>query len=86
MLPVDSTPLALLPLISGMLVLAFRFYAREGAISIFSPSFVLSTLAVLMLFGYMVMVVLSVVPAYAWVVFGGIGALMTVGGILSFFR
>jgi len=83
---VESTPLALLPLIAGMLVLALRFYAREGAISIFSMSFMLATLAVAMLIGYMVLTVIGLLPPYAWVGFGGIGLAMTVGGIWSFFR
>ena len=48
---VENTPLALLPLIAGILVLAARFYVREGAISIFSMSFILATIAVLMLVG-----------------------------------
>lgn len=83
---VESTTLALLPLFSGLVVLAVRFYAREGAISIFSPTFLLATLAVALLIGYMVLVVLGLLFPYAWVVFGGIGVLMTVGGIWSFFR
>ena len=83
---VESTPLALLPLIAGMLVLALRFYAREGAISIFSMSFMLATLAVAMLIGYMVLTVVGLLPPYAWVGFGGIGLAMTLGGIWSFFR
>jgi len=83
---VESTSLALLPLIAGMLVMVARFYAREGAISIFSVSFLLATLAVLMLIGYMVLTVLGILPAYAWVGFGGVGLLMTLGGIWSFYR
>ena len=83
---VESTPLALLPLIAGILVLTARFYAREGAISIFSMSFILATLAVLMLIGYMLMSVLGLLPPYAWVGFGGIGLAMTIGGIWSFYR
>ena len=83
---VESTALAILPLIAGMLVLALRFYAREGAVSIFSTSFMLSTLAVAMLIGYMVLKVLFLLPPYAWVGFGGVGLLMFVGGIWSFYR
>jgi hypothetical protein len=83
---VESTSLALLPLIAGMLVMVARFYAREGAISIFSVSFLLATLAVLMLVGYMVLTVLGILPDYAWVAFGGVGLLMTLGGIWSFYR
>ena len=82
----ESTPLALLPLIAATLVLAMRFYAREGAISLLSPSFLLATLAVLMLFSYLVILVLGMLPPYAWVVFGGVGLVMTAGGIVSFFR
>jgi hypothetical protein len=83
---VESTSLALLPLIAGILVLTARFYVREGAISIFSMSFVLATIAVAMLVGYMVLLVLGLLPPYAWVVFGGVGLLMAVGGIWSFYR
>jgi hypothetical protein len=83
---VHNTPLALLPLIAGILVLTARFYLREGAISIFSVSFMLATLAVAMLIGYMVLTVLDLLPAYAWVGFGGVGLLMTLGGVLSFYR
>ena len=82
----ENTPLALLPLITGLLVLATRFYAREGAISIFSPSFMLAAVAVLLLVTYMVLMVLAVLPPFSWVVFGGIGLVMTIGGIWSFFR
>jgi hypothetical protein len=83
---VESTSLALLPLIAGILVLTARFYVREGAISIFSMSFILATIAVAMLVGYMVLLVLGLLPPYAWVVFGGVGLVMTVGGIWSFYR
>jgi hypothetical protein len=86
MLMVENAPLALLPLIGGMLVLSLRFYAREGAISIFSLSFMLAALAVAMLIGYMVLSVLNLLPPYAWVGFGGVGMLMMVGGIWSFYR
>jgi hypothetical protein len=83
---VENTPLALLPLIAGILVLTARFYVREGAISIFSMSFMLATLAVLMLIIYMLLSVLSLLPPYAWVGFGGVGLLMAVGGLWSFNR
>lgn len=83
---VQNTPLALLPLIAALLVLTTRFYVREGAISIFSITFILATLAVAMLVTYMVLLVLAVLPPYAWTVFGGVGLLMAVGGIWSFYR
>jgi hypothetical protein len=83
---IESTPLALLPLIVGVLVLTLRFYARERAISIFSMSFMLATVSVGLLVLYMVLLVLSLLPAYAWVGFGGFGLLMTIGGIWSFYR
>ena len=83
---VENTPLALLPLIAGILILVARFYVREGAISIFSSSFMLATLGVLMLVGYMALLVLQLLPSYAWVAFGGCGLAMTVGGIWSFYR
>lgn len=83
---IQSTPLALLPLIAGILVLTARFYVREGAISIFSVSFMLATLAVAMLITYMILSVLSLLPSYAWVGFGGVGLLMTLGGLWSFYR
>ena len=83
---VENTPLALLPLIAGILILVARFYVREGAISIFSSSFMLATLGVAMLIGYMAMLVLQILPHYSWVVFGGIGSAMAVGGIWSFYR
>jgi hypothetical protein len=86
MVMVESTPLALLPLIAGILILTARFYVREGALSIFSMSFMLAALAVLMLVGYMVLLVLAILPPYAWVVFGGVGLVLAVGGIWSFYR
>jgi hypothetical protein len=86
MFMVESTTLALLPLIVGILILVARFYVREGAISIFSTSFLLATLGVAMLVGYMVLLVLQILPPYAWVAFGGIGLAMAVGGIWSFYR
>jgi predicted phage tail protein len=76
----------LLPLIAGILILVARFYVREGAISIFSTSFMLATLGVAMLIGYMALTVLQMLPPYAWVGFGGIGLAMAVGGIWSFYR
>jgi hypothetical protein len=82
----ESAPLALLPLIFGMLVLTARFYVREGAMSIFSLSFVLATVAVLMLITYLVLRVVGLLPNYAWVGFGSVGLLMAVGGIWSFYR
>jgi hypothetical protein len=86
MFMVESSPLALLPLIAGLLVLTARFYIREGAVSIFSPSFLIATLAVLMLIFYLVLRVLGILPPYAWVGFGGVGLLMTLGGVWSFYR
>ncbi|MGD0433104.1 MAG: hypothetical protein ABSA58_18630 [Acetobacteraceae bacterium] len=83
---VESAPLALLPLIAGILVLTARFYAREGAISVFSPSFLLATFAVLLLVAYMVLTVVGRLPPYAWVGFGTIGLAMALGGIWSFYR
>ncbi len=83
---IESTPLALLPLIAGVLVLTARFYVREGAISIFSMSFLLAAFCVAMLIGYIVLLVLAILPPYAWVGFGGIGLVMAVGGIWSFYR
>jgi hypothetical protein len=83
---VENTTLALLPLIAGLLVLTARFYVREGAISLFSASFILATVAVLMLVGYMTLSVLNMLPPYAWVGFGGVGLAMTLGGIWSLYR
>jgi hypothetical protein len=86
MVMVENTPLALLPLIAAILVLTARFYGREGALSVLSPTFLLATLAVAMLVGYMALLVLGLLPPYAWVAFGGIGLVMTCGGIWSLFR
>ncbi len=83
---VENTPLALLPLIAGILILTARFYVREGAISIFSMSFVMATVAVLLLIIYMFLSVLGFLPPYAWIGFGGVGLVMAVGGIWSFYR
>lgn len=82
----ENAPLALLPLIAAILILAARFYIRERAISVLSPTFLLAAVAVAMLIGYMVLLVLNLLPPYAWVWFGGVGLLMAVGGILSFYR
>jgi hypothetical protein len=83
---VENAPLALLPLIAAILILTARFYIRERAISVLSPTFLLAAVAVAMLIGYMVLLVLNVLPPYAWVGFGGIGLLMAAGGIWSFYR
>lgn len=85
-MPQDSTALALLPLIAAILMLTAKFYIREGAISVFSVSFMLATFAVAMLIGYMVLQVLGLLPAHAWVGFGGVGALLFLGGLISFYR
>jgi cytochrome c biogenesis protein CcdA len=82
----ESASLALLPLIAATLILTTRFYVREGAISVLSMSFMLATLCVLMLIGYMFLWITQVLPDYAWVVFGGVGLVLSVGGIWSFFR
>jgi hypothetical protein len=83
---VENAPLALLPLIAALLVLTARFYVREGAISVLSPSFLLATLSVLLLIAYMVLRVVGIRPPYAWVGFGGVGAAMAIGGVWSFYR
>ena len=83
---VENTPLALLPLIAGILILTARFYVREGAISVFSPSFMLAVFAVLLLIAYMILTVVGMLPPYAWVGFGGVGLAMAVGGLWSFYR
>ena len=82
----ESASLALLPLIAALLVMTARFYVREGAMSILSPSFMLATLAVLMLTTYLVLVVIGLLPPYAWIGFGGIGLAIALGGIWSFYR
>jgi len=82
----ESTPLALLPIIAGILVLTARFYIREGAISIFNLSFVFAAIGVLALIAYMTLAVLAVLPPYAWIWFGGFGAAMTAVGLWSFSR
>ena len=83
---VENAPLALLPLIAAILVLTARFYVRERAISIFSVSFILATLAVLLLITYMVLLVIGLLPPYAWIGFGGVGLAMAAGGVWSFYR
>jgi hypothetical protein len=83
---VENAPLALLPLIAAILVLTARFYIRERAISVLSASFLLAGVAVAMLIGYMVLLVLNILPPYAWIGFGGVGLLMATGGIWSFYR
>ena len=83
---VENNPLALLPLIAGILVLTARFYVREGAISVLSITFLLAALGVILLVVYMLLLVLAILPPYAWVAFGGIGMLMTLGGLWSFYR
>jgi hypothetical protein len=83
---VESTSLALFPLIVAAVILALRFYIRENAYSVLSPTFVLSTFAVSMLILYIALLVLALLPAYAWVAFGGLGVLLSIGGIWSFFR
>ena len=83
---VQNTPLALLPLIAGLLIMAMRFYLREGADSIFRVSFLSALLCAALLILYMTLTVLSMLPDYAWVGFGGAGFLISVGGIWSFNR
>jgi len=83
---VENNPLALLPLIAGILVLTARFYVREGAISVLSITFLLAALGAILLVVYMLLLVLAILPPYAWVAFGGIGMLMTLGGLWSFYR
>jgi len=83
---VENAPLALLPLIAAILVLTARFYIREGAISIFSVSFILAVIASAMLVAYMLLLVLNHLPPYAWVGFGGVGLILAVGGMWSFYR
>jgi len=83
---IESASLALLPLIAGTLVLAARFYIREGATSIFSLTFILAALCVGGLLLYMLLTVLAWLPPYAWVGFGGFGLAMALGGIWTFNR
>ena len=85
-MPLQSNALALLPLMVALVVLALRFYAREGAISIFSASFMLATLSVALLVGYMALNVTGMLPAYSWAGFGGFGLLLAVGGLWSYYR
>ena len=49
-------------------------------------SFMLAVLGVLMLITYMLLLVIGALPPYAWVAFGGVGLVMTIGGIWSFYR
>ena len=83
---VESTPLALLPLIAAILVMSARFYIRESAISIFKLSFMCAALSSLLLVVYMFLMVLGHLPDYAWVGFGGVGAVITLVGIVTFAR
>jgi hypothetical protein len=86
MFMIESTSLALLPLTIATIVLALRFYVRENAVSVLSPTFMLAAFSVLMLVTYMVLLVLLLLPPYAWVAFGGVGLVLSVGGLWSFFR
>jgi len=49
-------------------------------------SFILAAVGVELLVGYMFLMVIGLLPAYAWIGFGGIGLVMAVGGIWSFYR
>ncbi len=83
---VENAPLALLPLIAAILVLSTRFYMRENAVSIFSASFMGATLGVVLLIVYMLLTVLSLLPPFAWVGFGGVGLVMTLAGLWTLVR
>ena len=83
---IENNPLALLPLIAAVLILATRFYVREGANSIYSASFICATIGVALLITYMTLLVLAILPPFAWIGFGGVGLTMGLVGLWSFNR
>ena len=81
-----STALALLPLIAAILMLTAKFYIREGAISVFSVELHARDVRGRDADRIHGAASARSTAAYAWVGFGGVGALLFLGGLISFYR
>lgn len=66
----------LIPLVAAFVLFLAKCYLHEHARTQGSLSFLLAMVSVLLLMSYMGMLVLGVLPAYAAVAYGGVGAVM----------
>jgi hypothetical protein len=82
----SSSTLILALYIAAFLVFVFRFYGREGAVSITAPSFLLASLTVVLALGYLGLGMFFGLPAYGPIVFGLVGAGLLVLAIVRVFQ
>jgi hypothetical protein len=82
----SSSTLILALYIAAFLVFVFRFYSREGAISIAAPSFLLAALTVVLALGYLGLGMFVGLPTYAPIGFGIMGAALLVLAIFRMFQ
>ncbi|HET6309092.1 MAG TPA: hypothetical protein VFG12_18010 [Rhodopila sp.] len=59
----------LAPFVLAFLVSVFRFYNRENAASVASPSFLLAILSVLVAGSYLVLGVIDLLPSYSTIAY-----------------
>jgi hypothetical protein len=69
----DFSTIVLVPFILAFLVFVLRFYGRESAVSMRSPSFVLALLTVATAFAYLYLRVTGAIPPYGTAGFGVAG-------------
>ena len=71
-----NSPAYLIPLVAAFLLFLFKVYGQEHARTRGSPSFLLAGVTVLLLFSYLGMVVLDVMPPYASIAYGVTGVIL----------
>lgn len=75
----------LAPFIAAFLVFILRFYGRENAASMASPSFLLAALTVLIAGAYLLLGVMNVTPPYGELAFGAAGLVLLATAVARLF-
>jgi quinol-cytochrome oxidoreductase complex cytochrome b subunit len=81
----NTSTFILVPFIFAFLVFVFRFYNRESAASIKSPSFVLAILTVLIAGSYLILGVTGNLPPYSAIGYLLIGLMLLATAIARMF-
>jgi hypothetical protein len=75
----------LVPFVIAFLAFILRFYARENAASMLNPSFLLAALTTMIAMTFLALGVVGLLPAFAALGFGAIGAVLLVIAVARLF-
>ena len=81
----SADTLIIAPFVAAFLASVFRFYGREGAPSVASPTFLFAVGTVALAGAYLIMGVFGYLPDNGTMIFGAIGVVMLVLSIVRLF-